>query len=114
MSATESVSITSLEEIVDLPGHARFLSGLLDHHELPAERKARWTAELEKIRTLREDQTLRLAVIGEPASGKSTLLNALLRQPLLPAHVLPVPSAAAILVRHGPRPRLSVDYFDGR
>jgi len=114
MSTTESVSVSSLEEIVDLPGHLRFLSGLLDRHELPAECEARWAAELAAIRRRQEDQALRVGLLGEPASGKSTLLNALIRWPLLAAHALPAPAAAEILVRHGPQPRLWIDNVDGR
>jgi len=46
-------------------------------------------------------QRFHIAVVGEFKRGKSTLLNALLRRPLLPTGVLPLTSVATEVV-HGP------------
>ena len=55
---------------------------------------------------------LRVAVVGEAKRGKSTLINALLRQPVLPAGVTPL-TALATAVRHGSPPHVIAEYGDG-
>jgi hypothetical protein len=55
---------------------------------------------------------LRVAVVGEAKRGKSTLINALLGQPVLPAGVTPL-TAVATMVRHGTQPRVEARYRDG-
>lgn len=47
------------------------------------------------------DGRLRLAVIGEFSSGKSTFINGLLRAPVLPVAVLPT-TATAVTIEYGP------------
>jgi predicted GTPase len=53
-----------------------------------------------------------LACVGQVKRGKSTLLNALLGRPILPAGVVPVTSAVTVL-RHGPRLSARVSFADG-
>ncbi|HVC03538.1 MAG TPA: dynamin family protein [Candidatus Acidoferrales bacterium] len=55
---------------------------------------------------------LYVAVIGEFKRGKSTLINALLDDLLLPTGVVPV-TAVPTLVRFGPRPRARLQLVDG-
>ncbi|MGE5235135.1 MAG: dynamin family protein [Acidobacteriota bacterium] len=54
-----------------------------------------------------------VAVMGQFKRGKSTLINALLGRPLLPADVAPL-TTAITLVEHGPAEAASVRYDDGR
>jgi GTP-binding protein EngB required for normal cell division len=56
-------------------------------------------------------QAFHLAVLGEFKRGKSTLINALLERPLLPAGVVPV-TAVVTEVHYGP-PDMVVSYLDG-
>jgi GTP-binding protein EngB required for normal cell division len=53
-----------------------------------------------------------VACVGQFKRGKSTLLNALLGEPVLPTGVVPITSAITVL-RHGPR-GARVRYRDGR
>jgi GTPase SAR1 family protein len=55
---------------------------------------------------------LYVAVIGEFKRGKTTLINALLGEELLPTGVLPV-TAIPALVRYGVRPRATIGLLDG-
>ena len=55
---------------------------------------------------------LYVAVIGEFKRGKTTLINALLGDDLLPTGVLPV-TAVPTLVRFGTRPRATLRLLDG-
>jgi GTP-binding protein EngB required for normal cell division len=114
MSAAERLTISSLEDTVDIQGHLAFVEKLLSRHELDSARTAQWTTVLEKIRARCEDPNLYLAVVGEPSSGKSTLVNALIHRELLPADMIPAATSVVALVRYGELPRLVVEYNDGR
>ncbi len=61
---------------------------------------------------LREGR-FRLAVLGQFKRGKSTLLNALLHEPLLPTGILPL-TAIPTTIRYGPERRIRIHYVDGR
>ena len=56
---------------------------------------------------------LRVLVAGEAKRGKSTLVNALLGQQVLPVGVTPL-TAVATTVRYGDIPRVDVRFTDGR
>lgn len=53
-----------------------------------------------------------LAVLGEFRRGKSTLINALLRTPVLPADIVPT-TASVNRITYDPIPKAKVEYFDG-
>ena len=55
---------------------------------------------------------LNLAVLGEFKRGKSTLINRLLGEPVLPVGVVPMTSLP-ILVEHGPRPEVEIELTSG-
>jgi GTP-binding protein EngB required for normal cell division len=54
-----------------------------------------------------------VACVGQFKRGKSTLLNALVGESVLPVGVVPV-TAAITVIRHGPEPRARVNMVDGR
>ncbi len=56
---------------------------LVDFHLSNTEVGKRALAQIEAIETRASDDTLRLAVFGEFSSGKSTFINALMKQRLL-------------------------------
>lgn len=56
---------------------------------------------------------LQVAVLGQFKRGKSTVLNALLGEPFLPASVIPL-TAVPTLVSDGPERRLQIVFRDGR
>ncbi len=53
-----------------------------------------------------------LAVLGEFRRGKSTLINALLRTPVLPSDIVPT-TASVNRITYDPQPKVKVEYFDG-
>jgi GTP-binding protein EngB required for normal cell division len=60
-----------------------------------------------------EEGRFHLAVLGQFKRGKSTLLNALLGEALLPASVVPL-TAIPTFIHYGPTRRARVCYLDGR
>jgi GTPase SAR1 family protein len=69
-------------------------------------------ARTEELCDRLDEGSFRLAVLGQFKRGKSSLLNALLGEPLLPSGVLPVTAIPTIL-RYGPERRLRVTRQDG-
>ena len=71
------------------------------------------------IRTLQstaeqlQQGTYRIVVLGEMKRGKSTLINALVGEALLPSDVNPC-TALLSLLRHGPEPKVTLHYSDGK
>lgn len=60
-----------------------------------------------------EHEPLKIAVIGQFSSGKSTFLNTLLGREILPTGVVPV-TAKATYIKYAPNELLNVTYNDGR
>lgn len=60
-----------------------------------------------------ENEPLKIAVIGQFSSGKSTLINTILGREILPSGVVPV-TAKATYIKYAPNELLSVIYKDGR
>jgi GTPase Era involved in 16S rRNA processing len=58
-------------------------------------------------------QTFNLVVFGEFKRGKTTFINALIGDELLPSAVIPITSVVTILA-YAPRETISVEYLDGR
>ncbi len=69
--------------------------------------------QIAAIRDRLAAERLRVLVAGEAKRGKSTLVNALLGQPVLPSGVTPL-TAVATTVRYGDDPHCQVRFADGR
>ena len=65
--------------------------------------------ELEALESRAQEGRFYAAVVGQYKRGKSTLVNALLGEPLLPTGVEPVTSVVTLL-RHAAEPRVTVHY----
>ena len=59
------------------------------------------------------ENSFNLVVVGQFKRGKTSLINALLGEPLLPVGVVPLTSIVTLL-QHGDRLRIEVRYDDGR
>ncbi|MBE9225554.1 dynamin family protein [Phormidium sp. LEGE 05292] len=71
------------------------------------------TTEIEKISQKLRSQRFRLAVVGEFSQGKSTLLNALLREEIQPVRAIPCSGTITVL-KYGTQKRVVCRYKDGR
>jgi GTPase SAR1 family protein len=98
-----------VEALTDASDHLAFAEKLAAAAKLPAEVDAEVAAQIAGVRDRLVDQRLRLAVIGEFSTGKTTFINALLRQPLFPVSVMPT-TAAAVWVEHGTELALRVTF----
>jgi uncharacterized tellurite resistance protein B-like protein/GTPase Era involved in 16S rRNA processing len=71
------------------------------------------TEEIAKVSHKLQSQRFRLSVIGEFSQGKSTLLNALLREEIQPVRAIPCSGTVTVL-RYGTQKRVVCRYKDGR
>ncbi|MGO9687612.1 MAG: dynamin family protein, partial [Syntrophobacteraceae bacterium] len=68
---------------------------------------------LGETRTKLEEEAFNLVVLGQFKRGKSTFINALLGENILPTAIVPLTSVVTIL-RYGPKLKVEVKYLDGR
>ena len=93
-----------------MPNGEDALATALD--ELAALGTERDREQLGTVRGRLDEARLRVLVVGEAKRGKSTLINALLRRPVLPAGVAPL-TAVSTTVRYGDDPRVQARFQDG-
>lgn len=84
----------------EIAGDLRWIDKLLEGDQMPKGRRADLRRAFMKVKARANDPELRIAVFGETSSGKSTLLNAFLRERILPSSAL-VTTRAAVTLRQG-------------
>ncbi|MFZ0929961.1 MAG: dynamin family protein [Syntrophobacteraceae bacterium] len=67
---------------------------------------------LVEIKTKLEEETFNLVILGQFKRGKSTFINALLGESILPTAIVPLTSVVTIL-RYGPELEIEVRFIDG-
>ncbi|HIJ76372.1 MAG TPA: hypothetical protein HPP81_06610 [Deltaproteobacteria bacterium] len=68
---------------------------------------------LDETRIKLEEEAFNLVVLGQFKRGKSTFINALLGESILPTAIIPLTSVVTIL-RYGPKLKVEVEYLNGR
>ncbi|MBU2550655.1 MAG: dynamin family protein, partial [Proteobacteria bacterium] len=98
---------------LDVVSFLAFASETAERADLPEDVQDRIRPQVQRINARRSDPSFYVAVVGEPASGKTTLVQALLGRPVLP---LPAPGAGGceVRVRHHPNLMVEAWFSDGR
>ena len=91
-----------LLQIADIDGHIQFMKTLMKKYEFPWKQREQLQAELKKIQVRQNEKTLNMAVIGEFSSGKSSFINALLRENLLETDAIQGTTVASTLIGYSP------------
>ncbi len=100
MAANAQESTDLLEALTGCDEHLQFAQEVINRSEIPEPAAKECRQHIERIKQRRADPNLYLAAIGEFSSGKSTFINALLRDDLLRTSAL-VATAAATRLRYG-------------
>ena len=106
---TENTAPVSLDfrtqkmiQMADIDGHIQFMKTLMKKYEFPWKQREQLQAELKKIQVRQNEKTLNMAVIGEFSSGKSSFINALLRENLLETDAIQGTTVASTLIGYSP------------
>lgn len=86
---------------IDADDHLQFATQVVQRPDVPASIRTEIQERIDQIRRREADPYLYMAIVGEFSSGKSTFINALLRQELLATSVLPT-TATQTQFRYGP------------
>ena len=90
--------IDSMREIADIDNHIAFLNTLLKKHAWDKTARKKIVADLAFIEQKKNDETLHLSIVGEFNAGKSTFINALLRDNLLEADIIQGTTVASTVI----------------
>ena len=101
-SAPVDFKTQQMIQMADIDGHIRFMQTLMGRYSFPSGEKAQLQAELKKIQARQNEKTLNMAVIGEFSSGKSSFINALLRENLLETDAIQGTTVASTLIGYSP------------
>lgn len=99
-NADSQESLEQLEALTGCDEHLQFAAEVIDSSDIPESLRLELRQQIDRIQQRRQEPQLYLAVVGEFSSGKSTLINALVRDDLLKTSAL-VATAAATQLRHG-------------
>lgn len=97
----------------DIGDHLTFIQKFAARYEWPQPAVDHIRGALEAIRARQADKDLYLGVVGEFSSGKTTFINALMRDDLLKTDVLQATTATATWMRYGDQLDVEVTFQDG-
>ena len=108
-SAQSLAPIEELEALTSADNHLHYVQSILDRSDFVTLPRSELQKKIERIQRRLNDPQLYLAVVGEFSSGKTTLINALLRDELLPTSAL-VATAAATRLQGGSNLHVIADW----
>ena len=101
--------INWIDKITGVDEHLAFVEKVLSYSNLSLDTKSNVFHKIDEIRRRRQDSSLYLAIIGEFSSGKTTFINALLRDELLKISALTTTATATVL-KFGKELGVNVDF----
>ena len=102
-----------IDAITNASEHISFTRNIIHKHSVSDQRKQNLFEQLQSIEKRTTNATLYLAVLGEFSSGKSTFINALLRQRLLKSARVAT-TASATYIKYGDILSLGVAFSNNR
>ena len=113
MKASTSSLNRELNKIIDVENHLSFVKSMVQKCYTSSKKKSELLEKVKLAEQRATDRTLRVAILGEFSSGKSTFINALLRQRLLKS-ARAATTATATHISYGHTLKVTVDFLDGR
>ncbi len=97
-----------LDDLIDLNGNLEFIENLVTKYDLSKESDGGFGNRLREIREKQRDKNLNLSIIGEFSTGKSTFINALIRNAILESDILQGTTVAATVIRYGEKQNIYI------
>lgn len=89
-----------LAELADIDGRIGYIQDIMEKYNSSQEKKTEINSMLSEISGIQNDKILRIAVVGEFSSGKSSFINALLREELMETDVIQGTTVSAAVISH--------------
>jgi predicted GTPase len=105
--------VEGIEAVTKASDHIAFSRNIIPKHSVSPQREKLFCEQLHFIEERFNGSTLYLAVLGEFSSGKSTFINALLRQRLLKSARVAT-TASATYIKSGNFFQVSATFLDGK
>ncbi len=102
-----------LRQLAAVDGKLEFILSVLKKYDFPEETAARVRREHDAIAARMKDTRLKMAVVGEFSSGKSSFINALLREELLETDVLQGTTVLSTMIFYSETREIAVFYRNG-
>jgi len=109
----DDIRTEALRGTVGAEDHLLYALCLLDKYDWDHQSRQKIASLIDEIEARKQDPRLFLGVVGEFSSGKSTFINALIRDDLLQTDVLQGTTAAATVLSYAGEPDVEVLFHDG-
>lgn len=104
--------VRNLGQIADINGHLDFLEKIADKYILTNDEKEKFNSILLATKRKQNDKLLNMSVVGEFSCGKSTFINALMRNELLSSCSLQGTTVANTVIEYSDNYRIKLIFKD--
>lgn len=108
------LSLNNLKEIAEINSHIKIARSLIQKYQWPKEVYAELDKKLFRIINKEKDKSLNLSVIGEFTTGKSTFINAIIRNNLLVSSIMQGTTLANTVIDYCPSYAICLHHINGK
>lgn len=108
------LSLNNLKEIAEVDSHIKTARSLIQKYQWPEEVCVELEKKLLRIIDKEKDKSLNLSVIGEFTTGKSTFINAIIRNNLLVSSIMQGTTLANTIIDYCPSYAICLHHINGK
>ena len=104
-------SFNTLSELINIDEHINFAESILNKYSWDSKIKQKLSNQLSRIKSKTNDEHLHISIVGEFSSGKSTFINALIKEDLLVSSILQGTTVVNTVIEYYPTWCLLIKYY---
>lgn len=104
-------SFNTLSELINIDEHINFAESILNKYSWDSKIKQKLSNQLSRIKSKKNDEYLNISIVGEFSSGKSTFINALIKEDLLVSSILQGTTVVNTVIEYYPTWCLLIKYY---
>lgn len=104
-------SFNTLSELINIDEHINFAESILNKYSWDTKDKQKLSNQLSRIKSKKNDEHLNISIVGEFSSGKSTFINALIKEDLLVSSILQGTTVVNTVIEYYPTWCLLIKYY---
>lgn len=108
------LSLDNLKEIAEIDSHIKIAESLINKYQWPDDVHEELGKKLQRIISKEKDKSLNLSVIGEFTTGKSTFINAFIRNNLLVSSIMQGTTLANTIIDFCPSYAICLHHVNGK